>query len=204
MDGLLLFGYIQLLAIGCCLIYLFLKKRKEKKLLMEYLLEEGRKMEETKKVEETKPKINPCELLRNTYNNGLCGIGVEEVLNRLVKIETVDAKLLAYFVEITTYNMNPLHLEEELKNKMISEACKKLVFFCNKEGIEHYMSAKDGFVVFHGYYFGVTCEIPYSVRKRRGIPLKPKERDNFQFGECLNDFGILERVLNKFFKDSSV
>lgn len=142
---------------------------------------------------------------KNVYET-LCKVGVNEVIERLMKINTKEAALYGYFATIVVLYLNPFNSSKEELEKELQKKEKELVFFCNKHGVELYMSANHGYIITKKGYFEVWAKIPYSVRKRVGIPILPREKELHKIlvGACLNDKKNLEKVLNEFFEENRI
>lgn len=186
-------------------IYYLWQRSKKKKALQQMEKEIfGDKPTELNIPDDDEIIVDSAQQFKQSFYESFCGIGVDKTMDLLAKVNIKEARLLAFMIEITAYNLNQFGLTEEEKENYIHKTCKDLIFFCNKEGIEHYVSAKEGFVVYQGDYFVVNTEFPYPVGEKQGILLKSKEMDNFQFGACLNEVENLEKVLKKFFKDNNI
>lgn len=135
-----------------------------------------------------------------------CQVGVDEVIERLLKINTKEAALYCYFTTIVMLYLNPFSLSKEEYEKQLQKKEKELAFFCNKHGVELYMSANHGYVITKKGYFEVYAKIPYSVRKRVGMPILPREKELAKIldGACLNVKENLEKVLNEFFEENRI
>lgn len=142
---------------------------------------------------------------KNVYET-LCKVGVNEVIERLMKINTKEAALYGYFTTIVVLYLNPFSLSKEELEKELQKKEKELAFFCNKHGVELYMSANHGYIITKKGYFEVWAKIPYSVRKRVGMPILPREKELHKIlvGDCLNDKKNLEKVLNEFFEENRI
>lgn len=142
---------------------------------------------------------------KNVYKT-LCKVGVNEVIERLMKINTKEAALYGYFTTIVVLYLNPFNASKEELEKELQKKEKELAFFCNKHGVELYMSANHGYIITKKGYFEVWAKIPYSVRKRVGMPIFPREKELHKIlvGDCLNKKETLEKVLNEFFEENQM
>ena len=68
------------------------------------------------------------------------------------------------------------------------------------------MSANHGYIITKKGDFEVWAKIPYSVRKRVGMPILPREKELHKIlvGDCLSDKETLEKVLNEFFEENQI
>lgn len=142
---------------------------------------------------------------QNVYKT-FCKVGANEVIERLMKINTKEAALYGYFTTIVVLYLNPFNASKEELEKELQKKEKELAFFCNKHGVELYMSANHGYIITKKGYFEVWAKIPYSVRKRVGMPILPREKELHKIlvGACLNDKETLEKVLNEFFEENRI
>lgn len=142
---------------------------------------------------------------QNVYKT-FCKVGANEVIERLMKINTKEAALYGYFTTIVVLYLNPFNASKEELEKELQKKEKELAFFCNKHGVELYMSANHGYIITKKGYFEVWAKIPYSVRKRVGMPILPREKELHKIlvGDCLNDKKNLEKVLNEFFEENRI
>lgn len=142
---------------------------------------------------------------KNVYET-FCKVGANEVIERLMKINTKEAALYGYFTTIVVLYLNPFNASKEELEKELQKKEKELAFFCNKHGVELYMSANHGYIITKKGYFEVWAKIPYSVRKRVGMPILPREKELHKIlvGDCLNDKKTLEKVLNEFFEENRI
>lgn len=142
---------------------------------------------------------------QNVYET-FCKVGANEVIERLMKINTKEAALYGYFTTIVVLYLNPFNASKEELEKELQKKEKELAFFCNKHGVELYMSANHGYIITKKGYFEVWAKIPYSVRKRVGMPIFPREKElnKILVGDCLNDKETLEKVLNEFFEENQI
>lgn len=125
---------------------------------------------------------------QNVYKT-FCKVGANEVIERLMKINTKEAALYGYFTTIVVLYLNPFNASKEELEKELQKKEKELAFFCNKHGVELYMSANHGYIITKKGYFEVWAKIPYSVRKRVGMPILPREKELHKIlvGDCLNN-----------------
>lgn len=142
---------------------------------------------------------------QNVYKT-FCKVGANEVIERLMKINTKEAALYGYFTTIVVLAHNPFNASKEELEKELYKKGKELAFFCNKHGVELYMSANHGYIITKKGYFEVYAKIPYSVRKRVGMPILPREKELAKIldGACLNVKENLEKVLNEFFEENRI
>lgn len=142
---------------------------------------------------------------QNVYET-FCKVGANEVIERLMKINTKEAALYGYFTTIVVLYLNPFNASKEELEKELQKKEKELAFFCNKHGVELYMSANHGYIITKKGYFEVWAKIPYSVRKRVGMPILPREKELHKIlvGDCLNKKETLEKVLNEFFEENRI
>ena len=142
---------------------------------------------------------------QNVYKT-FCKVGANEVIERLMKINTKEAALYGYFTTIVVLALNPFNASKEELEKELYKKGKELAFFCNKHGVELYMSANHGYIITKKGYFEVWAKIPYSVRKRVGMPIFPREKELHKIlvGDCLNKKETLEKVLNEFFEENQI
>lgn len=142
---------------------------------------------------------------KNVYET-FCKVGANEVIERLMKINTKEAALYGYFTTIVVLYLNPFNASKEELEKELQKKEKELAFFCNKHGVELYMSANHGYIITKKGYFEVWAKIPYSVRKRVGMPILPREKELHKIlvGACLNDKETLEKALTEFFEENRI
>ena len=142
---------------------------------------------------------------RNVYET-FCKVGANEVIERLMKINTKEAALYGYFTTIVVLYLNPFNASKEELEKELQKKEKELAFFCNKHGVELYMSANHGYIITEKGYFEVWAKIPYSVRKRVGMPILPREKELHKIlvGACLNDKETLEKALTEYFEENQI
>ena len=142
---------------------------------------------------------------QNVYKT-FCKVGANEVIERLMKINTKEAALYGYFTTIVVLYLNPFNASKEELEKELQNKEKELAFFCNKHGVELYMSANHGYIITKKGYFEVWAKIPYSVRKRVGMPILPREKELHKIlvGDCLNDKETLEKALTEYFEENQI